>query len=547
MAGLYKFDDVFTKDQTVVVNASDSKNVTPEDLIDEIEQKCGIGAVLACVPKQGSGYEIVLKERKHVGELSEDLMIRGKRIGVKELSSRVRIVSIINLSMYVTDEEIIDRFKKIGVEIISEIKKRKMPSRKSVYDGTRIFKAQLPPTLASIPYSMKFSVDEKETAYYRVVHNEQVKVCSGCFSTDHIYKDCPDFVCFNCGQQGHIGRHCPEKRCAECGYLKTLCKCKRKRRWGEGFAPDFKRQNRNPFMNNRHEDVQDADQNGEYLGEERNNDWGDKYDDANDGETEMEEGLVNTDENEEEVNGVGNDGPQVVEVEVHAEEVTGGIAEEPESGENASGSKEAVEEQSEVVPESQKADNEPSLEKESTEENKQELVLDLNDDVTINNVNKNVDIHVQENESVAVNSQENKNVEVNSPEIKNVDVDSQENNVIVKNTTSCENHDIITVVDETDVVENQNNISSLEQTSSQGGDENMEDEGACGKLDDISLNESSWVDIDSQGEINVHKADINGSFKIISRRRMKKAVPNYKAAKIAHESKKFKAQKCIRK
>ena len=36
-----------------------------------------------------------------------------------------------------------------------------------------------------------------------------------------------------------------------------------------------------------------------------------------------------------------------------------------------------------------------------------------------------------------------------------------------------------------------------------GGDKNMEDGGACGKLDDISLNDSSWIDIDSHGEINV--------------------------------------------
>jgi hypothetical protein len=88
----------------------------------------------------------------------------------------MKIVSIINLSMYVTDDVIIDRFDRIGVEIVSPIRKRKMNSRANAYDGTRVFQVVLPLTLASIPYSMKFSVNEKENAFYRVIQNDQIKV-----------------------------------------------------------------------------------------------------------------------------------------------------------------------------------------------------------------------------------------------------------------------------------------------------------------------------------------------------------------------------------
>ncbi|CAC5411990.1 unnamed protein product [Mytilus coruscus] len=111
-----------------------------------------------------------------------------------------------------------------------------MHSRLAIYDGTRVFKAKLPPTLASIPYSMKFSVNGRETAYYRVIHNNQVKVCSSCFSPTHLYKDCPDFKCFECGLQGHIVKNCPEYKCKACSRLKSECECtKEKRYFGEGF------------------------------------------------------------------------------------------------------------------------------------------------------------------------------------------------------------------------------------------------------------------------------------------------------------------------
>ena len=46
---------------------------------------------------------------------------------------------------------------------------------------------------------------------------------------------------------------------------------------------------------------------------------------------------------------------------------------------------------------------------------------------------------------------------------------------------------------------NTDDISSQEQSDSQGGDEEMS-EGARGTLDDITIRESLWVDINSQGE-----------------------------------------------
>ncbi|CAC5395157.1 unnamed protein product [Mytilus coruscus] len=209
----YPLDDNYSKEQTVRVNVGSTKLISPEPVIDEIEKKCGVGSVLACVPKNDTGYEVVMRERRNVGEISGDsISIQGKSCSVNELISVFRIVSIFSMSMYVTDEEIIDRFDRMGVEIVTDIRKRKMSTRSNVYDDTRVFKVKLPPTLASIPYSMKFTVSGKDTAYYRVIHNDQVKVCSGCYSAEHLYRDCPEFKCFKCGQQGHISKNCSENK-----------------------------------------------------------------------------------------------------------------------------------------------------------------------------------------------------------------------------------------------------------------------------------------------------------------------------------------------
>ena len=544
MANSYKFDEIFTKDQTVVVSVRDNESVSPEDIIDEIEKKCGVGAVMACVPKIGTGFEVVLKERKFVGDVSDDLSIKGKQIKVKELTSRIKIVSIINLSMYVSNEEIIDRFKKIGVEIISEIKKRKMPSRTTVYDGTRIFKAQLPPTLASIPYSMKFSVDSKETAYYRVVHNDQVKVCSGCFSTDHIYKNCPEFRCYNCGEQGHIGRHCPENRCKDCGYFKTDCRCRKKRYWGDGFGSDVKR----PYFGNRQSFTADVHDTG--RSDDRHNDdddpWGEKSD-TNQNENVMEGDTEDVDDNntqerekdrddggdddDEDVDDDDDDDDDEDDDDEMEQEDNGDVAEN-DGDEIVDDVMEPTQNGSQIedVEEDERVDDKDA---EKDEQNCEKIDCDNKPIASVNQPKTETEGKESKKEST-IYSKETKTV------ISNCNKDRD--NLIVDIVKENENF-----VRSENKSENNGSISFLEQNSSQIGDAEMEEEGTCGTLDTITLDDSSWVDADTQDEVINEKSDKTGSFKLVARRRGKRIVPNYRAAKIAHETKKLKAQTCIKK
>ncbi|VDH95164.1 Hypothetical predicted protein [Mytilus galloprovincialis] len=71
----YPSDDNYSKEQTVRVNVGSTKLISPEPVIDEIEKKCGVGSVLACVPKNDNNYEVVMRERRNVGEISGDSLL----------------------------------------------------------------------------------------------------------------------------------------------------------------------------------------------------------------------------------------------------------------------------------------------------------------------------------------------------------------------------------------------------------------------------------------------------------------------------------------
>ena len=487
----YPFDDVFSREQTALVSVS--KDVSPDDVIDEIEKKCGVGSVLACVPKFGSGYEIVLKERKLLGDLaSEHFSVKGKHCTVNELISTFKVISIINLSMYVTDEEIIDRFSKIGVEIVSDIKKRKMNTKTNIYDGTRVFKAKLPPNLASVPYSMKFSLNEKETAYYRVIHNNQVKVCSGCFSAEHLYKDCPEFKCYKCGMQGHISRHCPENTCEHCGMHKPNCRCnQRKRYWGDGFGdkpkrhfglgkrptenPEARRQKESDWKEPTDTDDEDDKYNDNFVPDTReqsSDERNGRNEDMDDVETNnasaIDEEVQNASAINEEIQSASVMGEDKQSASVMGEDKQTAMGEEQQS----------------AMGEEQQSASDESLSTKMTK--KENIVCDYN---------------------------------VNQDNVENIDYELMSDNVYF--------------------IQNDENVKispPLEQMCSQGED----GEGAFGTLDEIEIDTLPVTSI-SQGRSIMLTPQKDGQWKIVqkNRRNKLKILPNYKAAKLAHQTKKF--------
>lgn len=50
-----------------------------------------------------------------------------------------------------------------------------------------------------------------------------MKVCSLCYSGDHLFRACPKFVCFRCKKQGQYARTCTEQLCR--GFLEWGDEC----------------------------------------------------------------------------------------------------------------------------------------------------------------------------------------------------------------------------------------------------------------------------------------------------------------------------------
>ena len=71
--------------------------------------------------------------------------------------------------------------RSMKVELLSPIKRR-FSSGTTIADRTRYAKVKLPDTINSFPNTIKF---QKE--YYRCIHNGQMKVCSLCYSSEHLF------------------------------------------------------------------------------------------------------------------------------------------------------------------------------------------------------------------------------------------------------------------------------------------------------------------------------------------------------------------------
>ncbi|CAC5394512.1 unnamed protein product [Mytilus coruscus] len=76
----------------------------------------------------------------------------------------------------------------------------------------------------ALPWTIPFKIGS-DTKYFRLVHNNQMKVCSECLSPEHMRKQCPYFVCHGCGEYGHSKRQCKAIKCEYCHNLPLLCVC----------------------------------------------------------------------------------------------------------------------------------------------------------------------------------------------------------------------------------------------------------------------------------------------------------------------------------
>lgn len=213
---------VYKRENSLYVDVKDNKVVKARDLIEAILDVCGQKSLFACVPRSGNLYEVTMCDKMVTNWLVDGITCKGITYPCTPVVNDKLLVSFLDLPTYMPNKEIETKLEILGVDIVSPIN-RKCYSGTEVEDGTRMCTVKLPDELRSLPYVMKFS-DGQQTANYRVVHDNQMKMCHNCFSLTHLYRDCPDVECFRCKETGHFKWQCKAVRCGHCFKFKCACR-----------------------------------------------------------------------------------------------------------------------------------------------------------------------------------------------------------------------------------------------------------------------------------------------------------------------------------
>ncbi|KAK2877074.1 hypothetical protein Q8A73_023746 [Channa argus] len=215
----------YDRDLTVLAEVVGEEKVKTMELLRAMRDVCG--GIVALRETGPNKYEVTVKSEAGKKRLLDGFKVGRAVVMVKTLVIDELVVSFLNLPAYIADEDILEKLDVWGVRAISPIKRRLWPGT-DVADGTRYVKVKFNETVQSLPYSSKF-MTATGPEYFRVIHNNQVKVCRMCLQPGHIVRDCPDFTCFHmqCNKQGHYARECDAwaHRCVACHAPAEQCNC----------------------------------------------------------------------------------------------------------------------------------------------------------------------------------------------------------------------------------------------------------------------------------------------------------------------------------
>ena len=115
-------------------------------------------------------------------------------------------VSIMGLKAYISHDDVLEKLSQYG-EIkghVIRLKHKHDHALAGLENGNRLIRMAL--TSPSIPYSLNIGGE-----WCRVIHNNQLIICSNCEETGHSRKNCPLIECRTSHELGHISFHCPSR------------------------------------------------------------------------------------------------------------------------------------------------------------------------------------------------------------------------------------------------------------------------------------------------------------------------------------------------
>lgn len=214
----------YSKECTIRINYISTESIRAISVVKAVEEITGLNSVLAVV-RDSNSYNVTLDSKENTMKLLNGVEIDGKDYDCSLVFSNNTVVSFMYIPAFIEDDEIINKLNEKGIRVVSPVYRRVIPGTQ-VADGTRFMRCVFPPNVVALPWTMPFKVG-KDTKYYKCVHNNQTKVCSGCLSPEHIHKECPYLVCNGCGVQGHVEKRCKANTCGYCHELPLKCKCSR--------------------------------------------------------------------------------------------------------------------------------------------------------------------------------------------------------------------------------------------------------------------------------------------------------------------------------